>query len=73
VLSFTLNGYRVTSRPPEPRRTPPSEEVLAAQRRADFHERLHRAVITAAKEAWARGEIFDGITFEREVVQAGEL
>jgi hypothetical protein len=73
VLAFTINGYRVTTSPPFPRGVAPSEEVRAEQAREDFQERLHRAVITAAREARERGEVLDARRFDIEVVQTGEL
>jgi hypothetical protein len=74
MLTFHVNGLgRVTASATLTRRTPPSAEVRAAQEREDCEDRLRYAVITAAKEARARGEVFDGITFEREVIAVNEL
>jgi hypothetical protein len=73
MLVFTVPGLgRVTSSP-FAGKVAPSEEVVAFEYRANLEERIHRAVIQAAREANARSEIFDGITFEREVIAVNEL
>jgi hypothetical protein len=72
MLTFTVNGYRVTSGPVSGH-VPPSDEVRHVEEAIDFNERLARAIFAYARKARAQGCIFDAITFDREVVEAGEL
>lgn len=72
MLVFKVNGYRVTSGP-VCGHVLPSDEVRHVEETIDFNERLARAIFAYAREARAQGRIFDATTFDREIVQHGEL
>jgi len=69
ALVAALTGFVAET----PAAIPASAEVQAEADRKEMTERVHRALFSAVREANARGEILDVMTWEREVVLTEEL
>jgi hypothetical protein len=68
VVAITGRVAKVQAPKPEP-----SPEVRREEEQRAMSERAHHALLAAARECAARGEVLDVVTWEREVVRTKEI